>query len=492
MEASNLGLSEKLSEVLGSISYLLPELCLVLGAITLLVIELFIPKKEWKLKTIISLLFVILTFVSLNFISDNESIFGGALQIDDLSFVFQAIFLFALLFVFLFPSQKYELRSVGEYHFLLFSLMLGAFLIVKSRNLLIFYLALELVSICSYLLTSFGTKKKGYEAGIKYLLFGALASGVMLYGISLLYGLSGSLDLSIILAGNLDSSLHLIAFFLTSVGVLFKLSIVPMHIWAPDVYEAAPTSVVAVFSIIPKLAALVFLMRGVSYITDAEFQILFLQAISWMAIVSMFFGNLAAIWQKNAKRMMAYSSIAHAGFLIIGAVVNNQFGLQSIVFYSVVYALMNLGTFYFIACMERNGLNEISDYAGIGKMIPIVGVSLVILMISLTGLPPTGGFSAKFLVFSSLWSSYETSQHGFMLWLFIFGLINTVIALFYYLKIPYVSIFKTKRNENTVVFSMKDKLTLLLISFLILATFFKADLLFDLLNKYNFAFSNLL
>ena len=491
MEASNLGLSEKLNEVLGSISYLLPELCLVLAAITLLVIELFIPKKEWKLKTIISLFFVMLTFVSVNFISDNKLIFDGALHIDDMSFLFQAIFLFVLSFVLLFPNQKYELRSVGEYHFLLFSLVLGAFLVVKSVNLLIFYLALELISVSSYLLTSFGLRKKGYEAGIKYLLFGALASGVMLYGMSLLYGLSGSLDLSIILAGNLSSSLHLVAFFLMSVGVLFKLSIVPMHIWTPDVYEAAPTSVVAVFSIIPKLAALVFLIRGVSYITDAEFQMLFLQAISWMAIVTMFFGNLAAIWQKNPKRMMAYSSIAHAGFLIIAVVVNNQFGWHSIMFYSVVYALMNLGTFYFIACMERNNLNEISDYAGIGKMSPIVGVSLVILMISLTGLPPTGGFSAKFLVFTSLWSSYETSQHGFMLWLFIFGLINTVIALFYYLKIPYVSIFKIKKNENTVIFSMKDKLTLLLISFLILAAFFKADFLFDLSNKYNLVLSNL-
>lgn len=491
MEASNLGLSEKLSEVLGSISYLLPELCLVLAAISILLLELFLPKEQWKLKTVISLLFVILTFVALSFISDAKTIFGGSLQIDDLSRFFEVIFLFTLLFIFLFPSQKHELRSVGEYHFILFSLVLGAFLMVKSMNLLIFYLALELVSISSYLLTSVGSKKKGYEAGIKYLLFGALASGVMLYGMSLLYGLSGSLDLSIILSGNLDSSLHLVAFFLMSVGVLFKLSIVPMHIWTPDVYEAAPTSVVAVFSIIPKLAALVFLMRGVSYITDAEFRMLFLQAISWMAILSMFFGNLAAIWQKNAKRMMAYSSIAHAGFLVIGVVVNNQFGLQSIVFYSVIYALMNLGTFYFIACMERNDLNEISDYAGIGKMIPIVGVSLVILMISLTGLPPTGGFSAKFLVFSSLWSSYETSQHGFMLWLFIFGLINTVIALFYYLKIPYVSIFKTNMNENIAVFSMKDKLTLLLISFLILAAFFKADFLFDLSNKYNLVLSNL-
>ena len=491
MEASNLGLSEKLNEVLGSISYLLPELCLVLAAISILLLELFLPKEQWKLKTVISLLFVILTFVALSFISDAKTIFGGALQIDDLSRFFEAIFLFTLLFIFLFPSQKHELRSVGEYHFILFSLVLGAFLMVKSMNLLIFYLALELVSISSYLLTSLGSKKKGYEAGIKYLLFGALASGVMLYGMSLLYGLSGSLDLSIILSGNLGSSLHLVAFFLMSFGVLFKLSIVPMHVWTPDVYEAAPTSVVAVFSIIPKLAALVFLMRGVSYITDTEFRMLFLQAISWMAILSMFFGNLAAIWQKNAKRMMAYSSIAHAGFLVIGVVVNNQFGLQSIVFYSVIYALMNLGTFYFIACMERNHLNDMSDYAGIGKMIPVVGISLVVIMISLTGLPPTGGFSAKFLVFSSLWSSYETTQHGFMLWLFIFGLINTVIALFYYLKIPYVSIFKPNVNKNIIVFSMKDKFTLLLISFLILAAFFKADFLFDLSNKYNLVLSNL-
>ena len=186
MDGSNLELSEKLNEVLGSISYLLPELCLVLAAITLLIVELFITKDHWKLKTMISSLFVLLTFVSFNYVSGNLQIFGGSLQIDDLSFIFESIFLFTLLMAFFFPGKKYELRSKGEYHFLLFSLVLGAFLMVKSRNLLVFYLALELVSISSYILTSIGSRKKGFEAVIKYLLFGALASGVMLYGMSIL------------------------------------------------------------------------------------------------------------------------------------------------------------------------------------------------------------------------------------------------------------------------------------------------------------------
>ncbi|MFY0650451.1 MAG: NADH-quinone oxidoreductase subunit N [Cyclobacteriaceae bacterium] len=484
----SLGLSEKLHEVLGSISYLLPELCLISGAIFLLILELF-AKEKWQLKTILSGAFVLLTAISLVSFTEPMLIFDQALQVDGLSFIFEAVFLFTLLFVLIYPSQKFEIRKLGEYHFLLFTLVLGAFLMVKSRNLLVFYLALELVSISSYILTSLGFRKKGFEAGIKYLLFGALASGVMLYGISLLYGLSGSLDLAVILAGDLSSDLALLALFLMSVGVLFKLSLVPMHIWTPDVYEAAPTSVVAIFSVIPKLAGLVFLARSISFIENESTQLLFIQVISWLAIASMFLGNLAAIWQKNAKRMMAYSSIAHAGFLVIGAVVNNQFAMQSVVFYAIVYAIMNLGTFYFVACMEKNDLSDISDYKGLGKSIPIIGFSLVVIMISLTGLPPTGGFSAKFLLFTSLWTSYETTQQGFMLWLFIFGLVNTLIALFYYLKIPYISIFKTRDEELNLSLSLKDKTVLLLVSILILAIFFKADLLFDLTNRFNFVFS---
>lgn len=482
-------LTEKLNEVFDSVAHLLPELCLVSGALVILLLEITLKRDAWKLKTGLSMVFIALAIGSLFFVESAGLLFGGALITDGLSFTFQVIFLFTFLISMIYPSQKWELRKMGEYHFLVFCLVLGAFLMVKSKNLLIFYLALELISISSYILTSIGFNKKGFEAGIKYLLFGALASGVMLYGMSLLYGLSGSLDLPVILSGQMDSHLHLLAVFLLIVGLLFKLSLVPMHIWTPDVYEAAPVSVVAVFSVVPKLAALVFLFRTVSFISDDSVQILVIQIISWLAVASMFLGNLAAIWQNNAKRMMAYSSIAHAGFLVIGVIVQSEFGLQTVVFYSVVYALMNLGVFYLIACMEKNELYEISDYKGIGKAIPVVGISLVVLMISLTGLPPTGGFSAKFLLFSSLWSAYETSQHSFLLWLFIFGLVNTVIALFYYLKIPYISIFKAKIEQSVLNITLRNKIVLALISFLILALFFKADLLFDLTNKYSFAFS---
>lgn len=480
-------LSEKLNQILGGAVHLLPEVLLLCGGLVTLIYELF-AKGAWKSKTVTSVVFIGATVTSFIVVQPAGLIFDGALISDGFSFIFQVIFLFTFLFALIFPTQKWEMRRMGEYHFLLFSLVLGAFLMVKSRNLLVFYLALELISISSYILTSLGFRKKGFEAGIKYLLFGALSSGVMLYGMSLLYGLSGSLDVPVILGTADFTQLHLIALFLMFAGILFKLSLVPMHIWTPDVYEAAPVSVVALFSVVPKLAVLVFSFRSLVFISDPSFQGSVGQVLSWLAIASMFLGNLGAIWQTNAKRMMAYSSIAHAGFLIIGAILGNQFGLQSIIFYAVVYALMNMGTFYFVAVMEKNGLFEIKDYSGIGRAFPVVAVTLVVFMISLTGLPPTGGFSAKFLLFSALWTSYETSQDTFLFWLFMFGLINTVIALFYYLKIPYVGIFKAKNKQPELNVTVKDKIVLVLVAILILALFFKADFLLDLTNKYNFAF----
>ncbi len=488
MGSNNQGLLEKLNDILGGIAYLVPEGTILVAAIVLLLVELVAKNWSWQTKTGISAVFVLISVVSSLLAQPLGVAFGGALVADPMSGLFQLIFLATLFFSFVFPRQQNETRSMGEYHFVLFSLLLGAFLMTKSANLLVFYLSLELMSIPSYILTAMGFRKKGFEAGIKYLLFGALASGVMLYGMSLLYGLSGSLALHDVFSGGDFSTLHLVGTVLMLAGVFFKLSVVPMHIWTPDVYDAAPTPVVAVFSVVPKLAVLVFVFRAIAAIAHPAWQLQTVELISVLAIVSMFFGNLAAIWQTRAKRMMAYSSIAHAGFLIIGAVVNSQFGFQSIVFYAVVYTLMNLGVFYFVAVMEQNGRYEIDHYWGVGKRIPIIGGVLVVLMISLTGLPPTGGFSAKFLLFSSLWEKYETTQSGFMLWLFIAGLVNTVIALFYYLKIPYISIFKSEKQQTELNLTLANKFVLVLITILLLLLFFKADLLFDLTNKYNFAF----
>ena len=490
MELISQDITGGIQEILGSSYHIVPELMLVIAAIALLLVELISKNANWKIKTGISLVFVFLTLATISFSSDSNQLFGGALVSDGLSHMFEAIFLLTLLVCFVFPKGKKEIRKLGEYHFLLFSLVLGAFLVIKAQNLLIFYLSLELISISSYILTNLGMRKQGYEAGIKYLLFGALASGVMLYGMSLLYGLQGSLDIQVVLGSATGTSLEMVAIFLFSAGVLFKLSMVPMHIWTPDVYEATPISVVAVFSVIPKLAALAFIFRSISFITSETVLLNFTQVVSWLAIISMFVGNLGAIWQKNAKRMMAYSSIAHAGFLIIAVVLHDQFGLQAILFYSAVYALMNLGTFYFIALMEGNGLNEISDYKGVGKKSILISVSLVVLMISLTGLPPTGGFTAKLLLFSAVWAKYEVTQYSFLLWLFVLGLVNTVIALFFYLKIPYVSIFKKHEESDSLKITLKDGMIFSLISLLILVLFFKPDLLFDFTNKINFVFSS--
>jgi NADH-quinone oxidoreductase subunit N len=318
------------------------------------------------------------------------------------------------------------------------------------------------------------------------LLFGALSSGIMLYGISLLYGLSGSLEIEVVIQSVFANPTMLVwlSILFFSVGLLFKISLVPMHIWAPDVYEAAPTSVVTVFSIIPKLAALVFLYRVSEFVPIANAE--WVKLLSLIAVVSMLVGNLSAFWQNNAKRMLAYSSIAHAGFLLIGVIVHTDTGLQSFLFYAVVYGIMNIAIFYFINLMEMNGLNKIQDYAGLGKKIPLLGVLILIVMISLTGLPPTGGFTAKLLVFTALWDYYSSSPNALVFWLFVLGLGNSIIALFYYLKIPYFMFFKTAVEPNEFEFSLFDKTFLSVLVFLILLLFFKADWLISIINNSNF------
>lgn len=469
-----MNLSETLHIIIDSLGYILPEVCLAIGALLILVVELFYQNSQWKAKTVLNVLLLMITGYLIYSIPDQKS-FNGLLINDNVSTFFKYLFLLVLALVQLFPKSENRIKSKGEYHFLLLSIALGAFLVVQSLNLLVFYLSLELISLSSYILTTFSFKKRGYEAGIKYLLFGALSSGVMLYGISLLYGLSGSLDIEVVMQTVFSSSTILgwlsILFFVS--GVLFKVSLVPMHIWTPDVYEAAPTSVVTVFSVVPKLAALVFLYRisDVTYTGNVNWTNL----LALIAMASMFLGNLSAIWQNNAKRMMAYSSIAHAGFLLIGVIVNSEFGLQSLLFYCIVYAIMNIGVFYFIHMMENNGIRNIKEYAGLGRKFPLLGVVVVVLMISLTGLPPTGGFTAKLLVFSALWEYYSVVQTDVVLWLFILGLANAVLALFYYLKIPYFMFFKTSDKRSDFKFSTEYKIFLSVMATLILVLFFRAD-----------------
>jgi len=443
----------------------------------ILVVELIFQNQKWKTKTALHGFILLVTSFLIYTIPSQKTSFDGLLINDNVSVFIKYLFLLVVGIALLFPKTTNEIRNKGEYHFLLLTILLGAFLVIQSLNLLVFYLSLELISISSYILTTFSFKKKGYEAGIKYLLFGALSSGVMLYGISLLYGLSGSLDVGVIVQSVFSNptALGMLSILFLSTGLLFKISLVPMHIWSPDVYEAAPISVITVFSVVPKLAAIIFFYRVAEFIPSNNLN--WTNYLSIVAIISMFIGNLSALWQNNAKRMMAYSSIAHAGFLLIGVIVSTDFGLQSLMFYAVVYALMNVGIFYFIQIMENNGLKTIQQYAGVGRKIPLLGVVVLVIMISLTGLPPTGGFTAKLLIFTALWDFYNTIQSGTVFWLFILGLINSVIALFYYLKIPYYMIFKTSVEPKDIKVSILDKAFLSIVILIILYLFLQPSFL---------------
>ncbi len=491
-------LGQRLQQVAAAVGNLWPELVLVTGLLVVVVADLVARKQQntqWLAgltAAILALCLVVATAAP----ATPGSLLGNMLWHDGLVVWFQLLFLAAALLVLTMgtPTQNSN-RGRGEYYTLLLAFLLGAFIMVRGRNLLMVYLGIELVSICSYLLTSLGLNKKGSEAAIKYLLFGAMATGVMLYGLSLLYGLTGTMDVTapafvegLATAPSLAAGMALL---FTIGGFLYKLSAVPFHIWTPDIYEGAPVPAVTLFSVVPKLAALVVLVRFAS----ATLQRLPLpQAELWqyllavVAIITMLAGNFAALWQKNARRMLAYSSIAHSGFLITGVVAYSLTGLQSVLVYSVVYLFMNVGAFMLVGLFERhNGNSTIAHFSGLGRQMPLFGVLLLVVMVALTGLPPTAGFSAKLLIFSALFEAWQASQSNILMALFVFGLLNTVVALFYYLRIPYFMFLKPASGQN-YHFSLKWYQTLLMciVVLPIVLLFFKTDVLTGFINLATF------
>ena len=470
---------------------MLPEICIALGAILVLIMQLIVPERGALVKRWFALAVLAVGVYLVQENSVDGEYLNGILWQD---YTIRNIKVFMLMvtgLVLLFPNTR-TLYSQGEYLFFVLMILLGAMVVIQTTNLLIFYLGIEIVSITSYILIAFGFKKEGFEAGIKYLLFGALSSGIMLYGISLIYGLSGSLQVSDLLFVNtssLSSNMWLVAAIsMFGVGLLFKLALAPMHIWTPDVYQAGPTAIVGYLSVIPKVAVLTFIL---SFLTFSG-----LGSIDWdwqlvlvvVAIASMTIGNFSALRQSNIKRLMAYSSIAHAGFLLVGVVAGGDFGVQTTLFYLFVYGLMNLSSFYFIAIVEKDGVERVDQLAGLGRSMPVTGVAILIVMVALVGLPPTSGFTAKLLIFSSLWQAYAQEGDAFMLVLMVVGILNAGVSLFYYLKIPYFMFVKAASGEMKKSVATTDVLGMTFLAFLVLLIFFKPDLLLNILNQARFAF----
>jgi len=323
----------------------------------------------------------------------------------------------------------------------LIGMVLGMFLMASASDMLMMFLALELVSISSYILTGYLKHQvKSSEASLKYIVYGAVSSGLMVYGMSLIYGLTGQTNIyeiaKFISANEVDEVTLTLASLLVMGGFGYKIGAVPFHFWSPDVYEGAPTPVTAFLSVGSKAAGFAMLMRFFKVAIPAEptgeLAFDWVNFFALIALVSMLLGNFAAIWQSNVKRMLAYSSIAHAGYLLLGVLVADDLGTQAVMFYLVAYTVMNVGAFYVVILISNKiGSDDVNDYRGLGKRMPLTAAALTVFLVSLTGLPPTIGFIGKYMIFTAL-----LGKGTVFLTLAIIGVLTSAVSLYYYFKIP--------------------------------------------------------
>ncbi len=370
-------------------------------------------------------------FLALRQAGTSQQVFSGMISVDPFAVFFKSLAAVCALMIFLFSIYSSEVQAavkrMSEYYSLLVAMTLGMFLMAGASNLLMMVLAMELTSLSSYLLAGY-TKEAAdsSEASLKYIIYGAVSSGVMLYGISILYGLSGAMDYSdinhIIALKPVNYFALLTAIVFILVGFGYKISAVPFHFWTPDVYEGAPITITAFLSVASKAAGFAMMIRffkvifidtAIPSIPDGMWTSLY--GLEWnkllavLSVLTMTLGNLVAIWQDNLKRLLAYSSIAHAGYMLMGVVVLSNQGIAAVIIYFMMYFFMNLGAFFVVMLVaNKTGSEDISSYRGLGYRTPLLGVALAIFLISLTGLPPTAGFIGKFYLFTAL-----LDAHGF-------------------------------------------------------------------------------
>ena len=477
---------------------MLPEIILSVGIFLMIIIGLITRNKGSTIISWLTLLLftstILYTLLQWSLYASPVLLFEGMIRSDDFSAFFKILFGIAGILTVLMSMRNDELkgnRFSSEYFALIVSSVLGAHLLVMSMNFIMIFLSLELLSITSYILAGYSFNKKGAEGSLKYFLFGSVASAIMLYGFSILFGLTGTLDFS---SGdfvdrllNNQSPLILVAGFMTLAGFLYKIAAAPMHPWAPDVYEAAPMPVVAFLSVVPKLAGVAILAKFTLSInlfgqSNFDWQII----LSVIAMLSITIGNFSALWQNNPKRMMAYSSIAQSGFLLIGVVCFSIQGIQFMLFYGSVYLLANFAVFIGLQVFEKNNITSIPSFSGWGRSQVMVSIILLIGFVALAGIPPTAGFTAKLFIFTSLWDAYEQTGKEVLVWLLVFGLLNTVVSLFYYLKIPYYSFLKTNDTIQSVKKTQVENYLTLILVVLVLFLFIRPDLLMGWLNRINF------
>src|SRR3954464_6054689 len=433
--------------------YILPELVLTGGALLVLIADVLLPRGSKALGWI-TMLALGATLASLvPFTSTHVEVAHGLLAVDRFALFFKIIFLGAAAITTLISMKYIEIEgmSAGEYYFLVLCATLGMMIMAGGIDLITIFIGLETMAVAFYILAGFiKPNQRSNEAAVKYFLLGAFSLGILLYGMSIMYGLSGTTALRAmapILAGQERDPRLVLAVILLVAGVGFKIAAVPFHMWAPDVYEGAPTPVTAFLSVGSKAASFAMLIRifveGLPSMSG-DWRLLFYV----LSILTMTAGNIAAVTQSNVKRMLAYSSIAHAGYLLIGIVAGTARGLTAMLVYLMIYAFMQLGAFAVIALLRRSDVqgDEMKDFSGLAFRNPFAAFAMLLFMLSLGGIPPTAGFMGKFWLFSA---AIDAQYYG----LAVIGVLNSAISLYYYVRIVVFMYLKKETIGSTPVTS---------------------------------------
>ena len=467
-----------------NLNFIYSEIFLCLVIMTLLLFGVFKKNSSYLIYNLSILsLFGCLALIFSFPINSKLDLFNNSYIIDYLSTYMKILLILSGIFVLLSSSKYIQIIKINkiEYPILIMSSIVGMMVMISSNDLILFYIGLELQSLSLYVLASFNRDNiLSSESGLKYFVLSALSSGLLLYGCSLIYGFSGSTNFNLISENMNQDSYGLtfgIVFIIT--GLAFKISAVPFHMWAPDVYEGSPTSVTIFFAILPKIAALTVFIR-ILYVPFLNIIDQWQIIIVFLSIASMLFGAIAAIGQKNLKRLIAYSSIGHMGYALAGLSTGTNQGIQSSITYISIYLFMNLAFFACLFMLRRDEkyFENIEDLSGLSKNHPILSFSFLIVLFSLAGIPPLVGFFAKFYIFTAV---IEQSMYS----LAIIGLLSTVIAAFYYLRIIKVIYFDPEKEKFEKNHNIGLKISLAVSTIFILFYFIYPSPLIEIIEKIN-------
>jgi len=467
-----------------NLNFILPEIFISLSIMFLLLLGVY-KKNSSNIVHNLAVASLLITGILIfnNPLEQNVSLFNDGYIVDNLSSFMKILTILGGAFVLSISTRYLKIFKIFliEYPVLILSSILGMMVMISSNDLMVFYIGLELQSLALYVLASFNRDQlKSSESGLKYFVLSALSSGLLLYGCSLVYGFSGSTNFNVI-GDSMNSSHYGLTFGIVFilVGLAFKISAVPFHMWAPDVYEGSPTAVTLFFAIVPKVAALTVFIRFL-YVPFVNMIDQWQPILIFLSIASMIFGAIAAIGQNNLKRLIAYSSIGHMGYALAGLSTGSNEGIQSSIVYMSIYLVMNLAFFSCLLMLKRNDVyyETVDDLSGLSKNHPILSLSLLAILFSLAGIPPLAGFFAKFYIFKAV---IEQSMY----FLAIVGLLSTVIAAFYYLKIIKVIYFDKEKEGYDTDHNIWLKGSLTFSTLLILLYFIFPSKLVEIVSRIN-------